>query len=366
MIMSSGVRGIMRLEKDGRELLVKGRTVTEAISHTEEDDKGQKVTITTHRPKSVIGTVAPDGIQVIDQVHDLTEFMESYGDQLAERILEDNRPLYDPLLPPAKAWEHLNSLGKSRRPLPGQAEPGLLETQKHVAIAMAHALRSCGSALIQGEMGTGKTTTALGVIDLLDAYPALVVCPPHLVPKWRREARQVIPGLQTRELSRIGRTASMNHDVNDVRAFVEDWQAGLLGHKAIAVVSSTSAKLGGGWHGAMATRYTLPRKDDRGPFRHALKQYEKAREELAHLKREGAYAVLEGQRQILRTLRRAALDEAIAYPVCPACGQIQMETKDEEQLPSRKFYVLAPTRPPPTPRDRRRYVEGEYSQYIEH
>jgi hypothetical protein len=54
-------------------------------------------------------------------------------------------------------------------------------------------------------MGLGKTTIALGVIDLLDAYPALILCPPHLVPKWIREAEEVIPGAKGRELAASAR-----------------------------------------------------------------------------------------------------------------------------------------------------------------
>jgi len=340
MIMSSGVRGIMSLGKNGRQMLVKGRTVKEKVSRTEEDEKGQKITITTYKPKSVVGTVSDDGIRVIDGVDGLTEFMESYGDVLAEKILEDNQPLYNPLHPPAAVWDHLGTLGRNRRPLPGQAEAGLLDTQKHVAIAMARALQAHSSGLIQGEMGTGKTTISLGVIDLIDAYPALVLCPPHLPPKWMREALEVIPGVKVRELRRIGKTASMDHEVNDVREFIEDWEAGLLGDKAIAIVSSTSAKLGSGWEGAMVERYALPRnEDDRGPFRNALDRYEKARKEL--LRRVGRSDIeesaVEEQRRKVRTLRRATLDEAIAYPVCPICGQIPMETSDGEQLPIRSF-----------------------------
>ena len=96
----------------------------------------------------------------------------------------------------------------------------------------------------------------------------------------------------------------MNHEVNDVRAFVEDWEAGLLGDKAIAVVSSTSAKLGSGWKGAMATRYTLRRnEDERSSFRNALEKYGRAREELKELQREGAdESRLEGQRRVLLCL----------------------------------------------------------------
>jgi integrase/recombinase XerC len=78
----------------------------------------------------------------------------------------------------------LDRLGKQRKPLPGQAEPGLLPTQKHAAIGAARAFRSHRTANAQGEMGCGKTTIGMGVIELLDAYPAIVICPPHLVPKW--------------------------------------------------------------------------------------------------------------------------------------------------------------------------------------
>jgi hypothetical protein len=80
---------------------------------------------------------------------------------------------------------------------------------------------------------------------LLDAYPAIVICPPHLVPKWIREAEEVIPGVKARELRRIGK--SKDGDVNDVHAFLEDYDTGKLGHKAIVVVASTAAKMGAGW-----------------------------------------------------------------------------------------------------------------------
>jgi hypothetical protein len=62
--------------------------------------------------------------------------------------------------------------------------------------------------------GVGKTTIALADIELLDAFPALVICPPHLVVKWQREAEAVIPGVQARILSRIGKLPGENRDVN--------------------------------------------------------------------------------------------------------------------------------------------------------
>ncbi len=343
MIMSSGAQGITRVRKNGQTLVVKGRTFKEAVKRTETSEKGEEVQVITYRPKTTVGKVSDEGVEVLDEVEDLKTFMESYGDALAEQILHQNEPLYD-LDPPSEDWDHLGTLSRDREPLPGQKEAGLLPVQKHVAITMKRALRRHGSALIQGEMGCGKTTVALATIDLLDAYPAVVLCPPHMVDKWRREAREVIPGVQTRELRRIGKTASMEHEVNDVRAFVEDWKAGQLGRKAIAVVASTAAKLGPGWEGAAATRYTLPLDDPeaevdrRAPFRKALKDYQEARERLTTLKHERvSQGELAEQRELVRTLRRAALDEAVAYPVCPVCGRMQMEGPVEERAPIWRF-----------------------------
>ena len=81
-----------------------------------------------------------------------------------------------------------------------------------------------------------------------------MLCPPHLVPKWIRELEEVIPGVQARELRRIGRMGGENTDVNDVRDFLEDWRSGRLGKKAVAVMANTSAKIGSGWEPAVAHR----------------------------------------------------------------------------------------------------------------
>ncbi len=95
------------------------------------------------------------------------------------------------------------------------------------------------------------------MIDLLDAYPALIICPPHLVPKWIREVEEVIPGVHAREIRRIGRNAEDPGDINDVRAFLEDYDAGRIGKKAVAVVANTAAKFGAGWKPAAMRKRTI-------------------------------------------------------------------------------------------------------------
>ena len=342
MLMASGLMGTMRLEKNGQPMLVKGRVVKHVSESTEETKKGTKVTIQRERFVTTVGVITPESVRIIDDVEGLTEFMEGHGDEIAAEILK-NPPLYD-LKPTSQEWKIVSSVGINRKPLPGRKQPGLLDVQKHAAIALARACREHGNALIQGEMGLGKTTIALATIDLLGAYPALIICPPHLVPKWMREAQEVISGVQVRELKRIGKNGGEG-EVNDVRQFVQDWDSGLLGNKAIAVVASTSAKLGSGWDGAAARRYTLPRsKEDRASFREALERYREARNALRALKDLGSQGLrpvdeetLEEQRRITAKARRDALKAAVAVRVCPQCGA----PLDRETLRSRKPVLCA-------------------------
>ncbi len=338
MLMASGLMGNLRITHDGRPLLVKGRVLKgHSISHVE-NDSGETVEIKRDTFTTTVGVIGQDGVQVIDDVEALGDFMEDHAGALAAEILK-HRPRYD-LQPTATEWDALAPLGQNRPPLPGHTQAGLLPVQKHVTIGLARTLREQPSVLLQGEMGIGKTTVGLATIDTLNAYPALVICPPHLVEKWRREAEEVIPGVQTRELRRIGRVPQSENppcegwEVNDARQFLTDWEAGRLGDKAIAVMAETSAKLGSGWRGAAATRYTLPdpRKMSqeapraqattrRHTFRERVEGYHAARQQVRELVDAGASASeITAARSRCAQKRQAALKAALAYPVCPDCG----------------------------------------------
>ena len=335
MLMASGLMGTLLIRKDGQRLLVKGRVRKVQDVSTEETAKGDIITIRRDRFTTTVGVVSNAGVQVLDDVTGLTAFMEDYGEEIAAEILK-HPPRYN-LKPTTTEWQHLGTLGKQRPPLPGQAEAGLLPVQKHVTIALTRTLKTQRHALLQGEMGCGKTTIGLATIDALNAYPALVIGPPHLVEKWLREATEVIPGVQVRELRKVGRNGGP-HDINDVRKFMQDWQSGRLGDKAIAVISETGAKLGSGWHRAVATHHTLlrqkPQQEDnqvdpalvqRERFRAAVQAYKEARNELLELRAGDDAAALAQQRATVTRLRQTALEIATPVPVCPNCGQIQVE-----------------------------------------
>jgi hypothetical protein len=110
---------------------------------------------------------------------------------------------------------------------------------------------------------THNTTIGSGVAELLDAYPAIVLCPPHLVPKWIREIEETIPGAKAMELSRIGRNADDPGDVNDVRRFLQLYKSGELGKKPVAVIAHTSAKYGAGWEHTVVRRKFVDDEDGR-------------------------------------------------------------------------------------------------------
>lgn len=264
MLMASGMMGTVRLtDEAGKPMLIKGRVI-KVVEKTEQPDSKEADTVVEIYKDRFVTTVAvlkQDGIQVIQDVKGLSEFMKAHGEKIATHVLETYKPLYN-LDPTQKEVTVLDALGTRRKPLPGQERAGLLPAQRHAAAALARSIRKNGVANCQAEMGTGKTTISTGVLELLDAYPAIVLCPPHLVPKWIREIEEVIPDAHARELRRIGRNSDEAYDVNDVRDFLDQYQlasemaqrTGGAKPKWVAIVAHTSAKFGAGWQPAVIIR----------------------------------------------------------------------------------------------------------------
>src|SRR5690606_38938264 len=88
-------------------------------------------------------------------------------------------------------------LAQVRSPHP-EVSGGLLPSQMRAAAALVAGVRAHKAALLIGEMGTGKTLISLGAWHLLRhgarAARLVVIAPPHLVPKWEREAAKALPG----------------------------------------------------------------------------------------------------------------------------------------------------------------------------
>lgn len=122
----------------------------------------------------------------------LANFIDQFGEGLLEQVRRQNPPIYDPDLdtqtPVWRARQHvLDNL--TRKPF---------EAQAHAVHAVVKLLLDHNepAAVLNADMGTGKTMMAICVAALMrSTHPrTLIVSPPHLVYKWRREILATVPG----------------------------------------------------------------------------------------------------------------------------------------------------------------------------
>ncbi|UTM01288.1 DEAD/DEAH box helicase [Alcaligenes sp. NLF5-7] len=130
--------------------------------------------------------------QDADELHmPLANFIDQFGEGLLEQVRRQNPPIYDPDLdtqtPVWRARQHaLDNL--TRHPF---------EAQAHAVHAVVKLLLDHNepAAVLNADMGTGKTMMAICVAALMQStHPrTLIVSPPHLVYKWRREILATVP-----------------------------------------------------------------------------------------------------------------------------------------------------------------------------
>ena len=267
MLIAAGLMQNLRLKsaeqstakpKGGQQqLLVKGRTykVQEQVASDDEDEE-------VLRDRFVTEIVALDlnsgEHERIAEPSALAQFVEKWRDALTNKVMETFVPLYrfDLEAESQRVLATLNRLSKHRH-VPGRKETGLFPAQKHVAVALWKRLRNATSAICVGEPGIGKTTIAAAVSELMrecdhrggdlgrgDTRPTLVLCPPHLVPKWVREIQQIVPLAFTMPLNRL----------SDVSQFMGQIKRLAPSTPAYAVLSREMAKLGSGWRRAYVVR----------------------------------------------------------------------------------------------------------------
>ncbi|MDR2452370.1 MAG: DEAD/DEAH box helicase [Candidatus Accumulibacter sp.] len=117
----------------------------------------------------------------------LPDFVAEFGDALLDSLNRANPPVY---AGQPRAHRQIVLAGLKRQLFPAQAE---------VVHAVTELLIERGerAAIVNGEMGCGKTVVGIGVAAVLHAEGyrrTLVLSPPHLVYKWRREILETIPG----------------------------------------------------------------------------------------------------------------------------------------------------------------------------
>ena len=160
----------------------------------------------------------------------LGEFIDNFKDAIAKRVVESYPPLYRPS-------ENGGTLPRLlRRPLGAQAD---------AIRGAALSLEAHRGTTVVGEMGTGKTFIGAAAAHMAGFERVLVICPPHLVPKWKREIEMTVPFAR----------AAIVESITDMERLRLSVGSGPL----FAVMSRERAKLSYRWQPAVIQRWATSR-----------------------------------------------------------------------------------------------------------
>ena len=235
MVSAGMLNGLM--SKGDTHVLVKGQTTKELVYNREEDETGtvkQIIHTRTEHVKATVQAVTPDGVLHTIGAESLGEFLHRWSGQLAEEVINRYKPVYRfELLPADRA--KLRQMNQKRF-IPGTTKRGLFPAQEHAVAAVATRLRQHREAILCGTMGTGKTVMAPAIAQLIDARRALVLCPPHLMEKWKREIELVLPRAR----------ASFLRTTREIDAWMAEQED--AGSILFGIMKQTDARAGSGWY----------------------------------------------------------------------------------------------------------------------
>ena len=166
----------------------------------------------------------------------LDEFIETYKEAIARTVTESYSPLYQPTDPEQR--QRLPRL--LRRPI---------GAQEHALRGAALSLRTNPGTVVVGEMGTGKTYIGAAAAHMAGFSNILVLAPPHLVRKWKREIEMTVPGAQ----------AAIVHTITGLRRLRAPT---LMQGMRFTIMSRETAKLSFRWEPAYVVKQIL--KQDAG------------------------------------------------------------------------------------------------------
>ena len=158
----------------------------------------------------------------------LGEFIDNFKDAIARRVVESYPPLYRP----SENGGRLPRLLRS--PLGAQAD---------AIRGAALSLEAHRGTTVVGEMGTGKTFIAAAAAHMAGFKRILVLGPPHLVPKWKREVEMTVPGARAVIVKSITDLERLRFSIGSGPLFV--------------VMSREKAKLSYRWNAAVIERWAV-------------------------------------------------------------------------------------------------------------
>ena len=174
----------------------------------------------------------------------LGEFIDKFKDAIAKRVVESYPPLYRPS-------ENGGTLPHLLRiPMGAQAD---------AIRGAALSLKAHRGTTVVGEMGTGKTFIGAAAAHMAGFRRVLILCPPHLTKKWKREVEETVPGARAAIVTSITGLEKLRLSAGSGPLF--------------AVMSRERAKLSFRWKAAVIHRWAtskgwLIRNEETGePFR---------------------------------------------------------------------------------------------------
>ena len=156
----------------------------------------------------------------------LSGFIDTFKEAIAKRVVESYPPLYRPSETPVRLPRLL------RTPMGGQED-----AIKGTALS----LQAHRGTTVVGEMGTGKTFIGAAAAHAAGFRRVLILCPPHLTRKWKREVEDTVPGARAAIVASITDLERLRLSVGPAPLF--------------AVMSRERAKLSYRWQPAVIQRW---------------------------------------------------------------------------------------------------------------
>jgi len=271
LVLAAGVadRAVIETDEYGR-VALRGKTRhVEQIARVEVEadpnDPERQVKKTTIRlkPTTTLSLLASDGTTVeMEGDEALLGFITSNKRALAQYLNAKFQPMYRFDMNGIERWlDSIRLKGKYT----------LYTAQKHVIAAVTRGLQDRDSILLIGQMGVGKTAlggaSAIAIAsnvatafqrEMRREQVILIVAPPHLIDKWKRELVSIAPKAIIERLDR--------HE--EVKRFMERAEALPARVPKIALVKRDLTKLGCAWEPSVVWRseaVTLWRHDSPVP-----------------------------------------------------------------------------------------------------
>jgi SNF2 family DNA or RNA helicase len=149
----------------------------------------------------------------IDSVKNLNDYLNKFSDQLINKVSSKFSAVFDPEKESFNQrekdfFDYSEYFGKLK----------FFEAQKNVIAAVNRSLKTQRSAFIVGEMGCGKTALSIGATYAnadKENVTNIVMCPGHLVEKWKREIERIYPNAKAFIITNFESLSALDREIRN-------------------------------------------------------------------------------------------------------------------------------------------------------